>query len=175
MSGHSHTKTIKHEKDATDQKRGRLFSKLLNAIAIAAREEPNPQFNPRLRTTIEKARQNNVPQENIERAVKRASEDKNLEELIIGAYGPEGVAILIEAITDNKNRAIPEIKKILHNHDAKFAEPESVLWAFENIDGHRQAKFKQQISEESKNKINELIEALENQDDIQKVYTNANF
>jgi len=69
--------------------------------------------------------------------------------------------------------AIPEIKKILHDHDAKFAEPESVLWAFENIDGHRQAKFKQQISEESKNKINELIEALESQEDVQKVYTNS--
>lgn len=173
MSGHSHTKTIKHKKDATDQKRGRLFSKLLNAIAIAAREEPNPQFNPRLRTTIEKARQNNVPQENIERAVKRASEDKNLEELIIGAYGPEGIAILVEAITDNKNRTIPEIKKIISEHGAKFAEPESILWAFENTDGHRQAKFKQQISEESKNKLNELIEDLENQEDVQKVYTNS--
>ncbi|MFA5083845.1 MAG: YebC/PmpR family DNA-binding transcriptional regulator [Candidatus Paceibacterota bacterium] len=173
MSGHSHTKTIKHEKDATDQKRGRLFSKLLNAIAIAAREEPNPQFNPRLRTTIEKARQNNVPQENIERAVKRASEDKTLEELIIGAYGPEGAAVLIEAITDNKNRTIPEIKKILSDHDAKFAEPESVLWAFEkNADGHWQSKFKQQVSEESKNKLNELIKTLEAQDDVQNTHTN---
>ncbi len=173
MSGHSHSKTIKHEKDVTDQKRGRIFSKLLNAVAIAAREEPNPQFNPRLRTTIEKARQSNVPQENIERAVKRASEDKTLEELIIGAYGPEGVAVLIEAITDNKNRTIPEIKKILSDHGAKFTEPESVLWAFENKDGQWQAKFKQQISEESKSKLNELMEALENQDDVQKVYTNS--
>ncbi|MDP3052714.1 MAG: YebC/PmpR family DNA-binding transcriptional regulator [bacterium] len=174
MSGHSHSKTIKHEKNATDQNRGRLFSKLLNAVAIAAREEPNPQFNPRLRTTIEKARQNNVPQENIERAVKRASEDKTLEELIIGAYGPEGVAVLVEAITDNKNRTIPEIKKILSDHDAKFTEPESVLWAFENKDGQWQAKFKQPVSEESKNKINELIETLEEQDDVQKIITNSN-
>lgn len=172
MSGHSHSKTIKHEKDITDQKRGKLFSKLLKAIAIAAKTEPNPQFNPRLRTAVEKARENNVPQENIERAIKHASEEKNLEEIIIGAYGPEGSTLLIKAITDNKNRTIPEIKKILSDHDVKFADTESILWAFENIDGHWQAKFKQQISEESKNKINELIEVLENQDDVQNISSN---
>jgi len=174
MSGHSHTKTIKHKKEATDQKRGRLFSKLLEAIAIASRQEPNPQFNPRLRTTIEKARESNVPQENIERAIKRASENKNLEELIIGVYGPEGTALLIEAITDNKNRAIPEIKNIINKHEAKFTEPENILWAFENVDGRWQAKFKQPISEENKNKLNQLILELENQDDVQNITTNSN-
>lgn len=173
MSGHSHTKTIKHKKEATDQKRGRVFSKLLNAIAVASRQEPNPQFNPRLRTAIEKARENNVPQENIERAIKRASENKNLEELIIGAYGPEGTALLIEAITDNKNRAIPEIKNIIHKHNAKFAEPEGILWAFENIDGRWQAKFKQQTTEDGKNKLNELVQGIEEHDDVQKVYSNS--
>jgi len=173
MSGHSHSKTIKHKKDVTDQKRGQLFSKLLNAVAIAAKPESNPQFNPQLRTAVEKAREGNVPQENIERAIKRASEDKNLEELVIGAYGPEGTAILIEAITSNKNRTIPEIKKILSDHDAKFAEAENVRWAFDNINGHWQAKFKQQISEASNNKLNELIEALENHEDVQKIITNS--
>jgi transcriptional/translational regulatory protein YebC/TACO1 len=76
MSGHSHWKGIKQKKEVTDQKRGRLFSKLLNAVAIAAKTEPNPQFNPRLRTAIETARANNVPQDNIERAIKRASKNK---------------------------------------------------------------------------------------------------
>lgn len=76
MAGHSHWKGVKHKKEITDQKRGQLFSKLLNAIAIAARQNPNPEFNPHLRTAIEKARSNNVPQENIERAIKRASENK---------------------------------------------------------------------------------------------------
>lgn len=173
MSGHSHTKTIKHKKEATDQKRGRLFSKLLKAIAVASRPEPNPQFNPRLRTAIEKARENNVPQENIKRAIEHASEDKNLEELIIGIYGPEGIALLVEAVTDNKNRTIPEIKNIINEHNAKFTEPESILWAFENTDGRWQAKFKQPISEEGKNSLSQLIQELENQDDVQKVYTNA--
>jgi len=176
MSGHSHSKTIKHKKEITDQKRGRLFSKLLNAVAIASRQEPNLQFNPSLRTAVEKARESNVPQENIDRAIKRASEEKNLEELIIGAYGPEGVVLLIEAITDNKNRAIPEIKKILSEHNAKFAEPESVRWAFDPLtsrDDRWQAKFKQELSEENKNKLSQLIQALENQDDVQKIYTNS--
>ncbi|MEK7624201.1 MAG: YebC/PmpR family DNA-binding transcriptional regulator [Patescibacteria group bacterium] len=173
MSGHSHTKTIKHKKEITDQKRGRIFSKLLKAIAVASRLEPNPQFNPRLRTAVEKARENNVPQENIKRAIEHASKDKNLEELIIGAYGPEGIALLIEAVTDNKNRTIPEIKNIINEHNAKFTEPESILWAFENSDGQWQAKFKQSISEEGKNKLNELVQVLENQEDVQKIATNS--
>jgi YebC/PmpR family DNA-binding regulatory protein len=176
MSGHSHWKGVKHKKEITDQKRGRLFSKLLNAIAIASRQEPNPQFNPRLRTAVEKARESNVPQENIDRAIKRASEEKNLEELIIGAYGPEGTALLIEAITDNKNRTIPDIKRILNEHEAKFAEPENIRWAFDPLTGRDdrwQAKFKQELSEENKNKLNQLIQELENQDDVQKVYTNS--
>lgn len=73
MAGHSHSKKIKHKKEIADQKRGQLFSKLLNAISIAARQDPNPQFNPRLHTAIEKARENKVPRENIERAIKRVS------------------------------------------------------------------------------------------------------
>lgn len=73
MAGHSHWKQIKHKKGTADIKRGQLFSKLLNAISIAARQEPNPEFNPRLRTAVEKAKENQVPRENIERAIKRAS------------------------------------------------------------------------------------------------------
>ncbi len=175
MSGHSKWKTIKHKKEASDQKRGQIFSKLINAISIAARTESNPQFNARLRAAIEKAKENKVPQENIERAIKRASEDKNLEELIIEAYGPEGAAILIEVITDNKNRTIAEIKKILSDNNAKFAEAGSVRWAFEAVGGEDgwQAKFKQEISADAKEKLISLISELENRDDVQKVYTNS--
>src|SRR3989344_8073236 len=150
MSGHSKWKTIRHKKESADQKRGQIFSKLINAISIASRTESNPQFNARLRAAIEKAKENKVPQENIERAIKRASEDKNLEELVIEAYGPEGAAILIEAITDNKNRAIAEIRKILNDNNAKIAVQGSVRWVFESTaDSHGkwQAKFKQEISE----------------------------
>lgn len=178
MSGHSHWAGIKHKKGITDQKRGQLFSKLLNAVAIAARTESNPQFNPQLRTTIEKARENNVPSDKIEGAIKRASEAKeNLGEMIIEAYGPESVAILIEAITDNKNRTVAEIKKILSDNEAKWADPGSVLWAFEQIKSESgliwQEKFKQQISPEAQIKLQKLIEELLEQNETQEVYTNT--
>ena len=201
MAGHSHWAGIKHKKGVADQKRGQLFSKLLNAVSIAARKEQNPQFNPHLRAAIDKARKNNVPQDKIDAAIKRASEaGQNLEELILEAYGPEGAAILIEAITDSKNRTISEIKKILSDYGAKWAESGSVRWAFHQapIDADKtqtsadeiradlhndprisvlirwQAKFKQEISEQGKQKLQNLIQTLEEHDDVQEVYSNAN-
>src|SRR3989344_3166194 len=121
MSGHSKWSQIKHKKGEADQKRGVAFSKLLNAISVAAKSEPNPDFNPRLRTAIEKAKEANVPKDNIERAINKAKEGDALEEILIEAYGPEGVAVIIEAITDNSNRTISEIKNILAKHEAKIA------------------------------------------------------
>ena len=174
MSGHSHWAGIKHKKGATDQKRGVVFSKLLTAITIAAKTEPNPDFNPRLRTTIQKARESSVPAENIERAIKRASEtEQNIEEAMLEAYGPGGVAIFIEAATDNTNRTVPEVKKILSDHGGKWAEPGSVRWAFESQNGEWVAKFKQTISEEDRISLEKLIGAILEQDDIQKVHTNT--
>jgi len=177
MSGHSHWAGIKRKKEISDKKRGQIFSKLLNAISIAGRGEPNPDFNPRLRTAVEKAKENHMPQENIERAIKRASEDKNLEELLIEAYGPEGAAILIEAITDNKNRTINEIKTILDENGVKMAEPGNVKWLYEKIKTDSgfiwQEKFKQPISNKSQEKIQKLVGSLLEQNEIQEVYTNA--
>ena len=105
---------------------------------------------------------------------------QNLEELILEAYGPEGAAILIEAITDSKNRTISEIKKIINDNNAKWAESGSVRWAFHQapIDADKtqmnwQAKFKQEISEQGKQKLQNLIQALEEHDDVQEVYTNT--
>lgn len=173
MSGHSKWHQIKHKKGAADQKRGALFSKLLAAITVAAKTEPNPDFNPRLRTAIQKAKEENVPAENIERAIKRASEaGQNLEELIIEAYGPGGAAMLIEAATDNKNRTIPEIKKILSNAGGKWAEPGSVLWAFQKSPEGWEAKFTQPASVENKEKLTALVAELEEHSDVQRVYTN---
>ncbi len=179
MSGHSHWAGIKHKKEATDQKRGQVFSKLLAAISAAARAEPNPEFNPRLRTAIEKAREAHVPTENIERAVKHAAEaGQNLEELVFEAYGPGGTAIIIETISDNKNRTVQEIKKILNELGGKWAESGSVRWAFDSSPSAGKgeewhAKFPQELGEEDKNKLRALVEALENQNDVQKIYTNA--
>lgn len=176
MAGHSHWAGIKHKKGVADQKRGKLFSKLLKAISVAARKEPNPQFNPRLRTAIEKAKSSNVPLENIERAINRASEEKNLEEIIIEAYGPAGAALIIEAVTDNSNRTINEIKNLLKDGGGKFAEPGSVRWAFETPSGETadwKAKFPQKIEDAEKEKLQKLISVLEEHEDVQKIFTNV--
>ena len=173
MSGHSKWHQIKHKKEATDQKRGQLFSKLLNLVVVAARDNPDPQFNPRLRTAVDKARTANVPNENIERAIKKSTERKSLEEVVIEAYGPEGSALIIYGITDNKNRTIAEVRTILNAGGAKMADPGSVLWLFKNVRGEWQPNFNQLISEVGKQKLNYLIRSLEDHSDVQKIITNA--
>lgn len=176
MSGHSHWAGIKHKKEATDQKRGKVFSKLLAAVSAAAKSEPNPDFNPRLRTAILKAREASVPQENIERAVKHAAEaGANLEELTFEAYGPGGIAIMIAAISDNKNRTVQEIKTVLKESGGKWAESGSVRWAFEpaGAEGEWNAKFPQEVTPHDRQKLASLTEALEENDDVQKIFTNA--
>ncbi len=175
MSGHSHWAGIKRKKEITDKKRGKIFSKLSKAITAAVGSEPNPDFNPRLRTAVQKAKEASVPVDNIERAIKKASEPgAALEELVIESYGPGGAAILIEAIADNKNRVIAEIKKLLNDHGAKWAEQGSVRWAFEEKDGGIAPKFAQDLSAEDGEKLEALLEALDDNDDVQNVYTNAN-
>lgn len=183
MSGHNKWSQIKDRKEAQDKKRGAVFSKLLAAIAVAAKQNPKPDANPRLRSAIEKAKENKVPLENIERAINKASEGKDLQEVLIEAYGPEGVGILIEAITDNSNRTISEIRHLLDENGAKMATQGSVLWSFEQTADERgldadsrgrwKAKFPQPISPEGKQKLQELVKLIEEHDDIQKVTTNA--
>lgn len=183
MSGHSHWAGIKHKKEITDKKRAKIFSKSLKLISAAARTEPNPDFNPRLRTAVAKAREAGVPADTIERAIKRAADPaEKLEELLYEAYGPAGAAILIEAVSDNRNRTAQEIKTILRDHNGKWAESGSVQWAFEHATGapgaetaEWTAKFPQDIADEEKEKLVALLEALEENDDVQSVYTNINF
>ena len=126
MSGHNKWQQIKHKKGIADQKRAVSFSKLLAAVAAAARTSPHPEANPRLRAAIDRAKKENVPSENIERALKRSAEAKDLEELVIEAYGPEGAAIFIECVTDSRNRTVSELKHLLSEMGAKFAEQGSV-------------------------------------------------
>ncbi|MDR3582011.1 MAG: YebC/PmpR family DNA-binding transcriptional regulator [Candidatus Pacebacteria bacterium] len=177
MSGHSHWAGIKHKKEITDHKRGKIFSKLLALIAAAAKTEPNPAFNPRLRTAVATAHEAGVPQENIARAIKRASEAaEGLEELMFEAYGPAGAAIIIESISNNRNRAVQEVKTVLRDYNGKWAETGSVLWAFEKKDGEWEAKFPQEIADDAERaKLVELLEALEDNDDVQNVFTNIIF
>lgn len=175
MSGHSHWAGIKHQKEIADKKRGKTFSKLLALISAAAKTEPNPDFNPRLRTAVEKAKAEKVPQDSILRAINKAKEASGAEEAVFEAYGPEGAAILITVITDNTNRSVQEIKKILSEHGAKWAEPGSVRWAFEESADRSSwsAKFPQEISPEAKSKLQNLISVLEENDGVQKVFVNT--
>lgn len=171
MSGHSKWKQIKHKKGAADLARGRLFSKLANVITIAAREGFDPQFNAALRSAIETARKNQMPQANIDRAIKRATEHGDLEMLLIEAYGPEGVGVLIEAITDNRNRTMNEIKSLFKDYDTKLANQGSLRWSFEKTaDGYR-AKFAPVVSEATRETIHNLVLKLEDRDDVKEVYS----
>src|SRR3989338_41061 len=122
MSGHSKWSQIKHQKALTDKKKGQLFSKTSKLISLAARKGTSPENNLELKNAIEKARAMNMPNDNIQRAIKKVSDksEAQLEELSIEAIGPGGIALRIKAITDNKNRTISEIKNILNDHASKM-------------------------------------------------------
>jgi len=136
MSGHSHFKTVMHKKGAEDQKRGKIFSKLSNVISVAAKKGGDPNINSELRMAIDQAKKANMPQDNVERAIKRGTgeiEGEILEEFCFEAYGPAKSAIIITGITSNKNRSLNEVKQILLRNNAKLAETGSVKWQFENM------------------------------------------
>ncbi len=132
MSGHSKWSTIKREKGAKDAKRGAVFTKLGNQIAIAARGGADPSLNSSLALAIEKAKAANMPMNNIQRAIDRVSDKAaaQLEEIIYEGYGPGGTAIIVEAATDNKNRTYPEVRHAFSKTGGNIAEPGSVLFQF---------------------------------------------
>jgi len=135
MSGHNKWSSIKHKKAAADAKRGAVFTKIIREITVAAREGgKDPNSNPRLRTAIEKAREVNMPKDNIEKAIKKGTgetEGVSYEEVCYEGYGPHGVAILIEALTDNKNRTSAEIRSLLSKHGGNLGSNGCVAWMFE--------------------------------------------
>ena len=134
MSGHSKWETTKRQKAVVDAKRGALFTKIGNQIAIAARAGQDPAMNPSLAMVLEKARHANMPKANIERAIARAA-DKNAAAMIeetYEAYGPAGVGIIIEVATDNKNRTMPEFRHTLDKNGGRMADPGSVMFQFEH-------------------------------------------
>jgi len=133
MSGHSKWHSIKHKKAASDAKKGKIFTKLARAITVAAKSNPDPDTNFQLRLAIDQAKAANMPKENIERAIARATgEGKDtLEEVIYEAYGPGGVALIIEVLTDNKNRTVSNLKHILSSHGGSMAGSGSVQYLFD--------------------------------------------
>jgi len=135
MSGHSHDKTVKHQKELDAKKRGKVFSKVTRLISVAVKEGgSNPDTNPKLRLAFETAKKWNMPKENIERAISRMSGEsstESLEEVIFEGFGPGGIAVMVEGITDNKNRTIGEVKQIFNQNQGKLAGEGAVKWLFE--------------------------------------------
>ena len=136
MSGHSKWSQIKRQQGASDAKRGQLFTKLTREIMVAVRESgPSPDSNFRLRIAIQKARDSNMPSENIERAIKKGSgtlEGASLNELLLEGYGPAGVAVMVQAVTDNRNRTLQEVRSIFSRHGGNLGENGCVAWIFDN-------------------------------------------
>lgn len=135
MSGHSKWSSIKHKKGAADAKRGKIFTKLIKEITVAARMGGgDPDGNPRLRSAIAAAKGENMPKENIERGIKKGTgelEGVSYEEASYEGYGPGGVAVLVDCLTDNKNRTVADIKHIFERHGGNLGEPGCVAWMFE--------------------------------------------
>lgn len=176
MSGHSKWSKTKHIKAVADVKKGKIFSKMARMISVAAKEKGgDPETNPKLRLAIEQARAVNMPKDNIERAIKRGTgeiEGAKIESAIYEAYGPGGVAIIIEIITDNKNRTLSEIKHILSAHQAKLAQAGSVKYLFEQKNSDWIPKYPMSTNAKTKAQIEKLFEALDEQDDVQEIYSN---
>jgi YebC/PmpR family DNA-binding regulatory protein len=239
MSGHSKWSTIKRKKGAADAKRGKMFTKLIKEITIAARENGgDPGANPRLRLAIDNAKAANMPADNIDRAIKKATgelEGVTYTEITYEGYGPGGVAMLIEVATDNKNRSVAEVRHIFSKYNGSMGESGSVAWMFdrkgiitlpiqnktedeimdivleagaedlqteedyyevqtdlesfepvrkalvaadmqiENASLQWIAKNTVNVSGDDADKVMKIIEAMEDSDDVQNVYSNADF
>ncbi len=133
MSGHSKWASIKHKKAITDAKKSKAFSKIASLISIAAKKGGDPAMNPNLRLMIEKGKAAGMTKENIERAIKRGTGELGgaaLEEIVYEAYGPNGIGIIIETVSDNKNRIVGEVRAILNKYSGKLAETGSVAYQF---------------------------------------------
>lgn len=239
MSGHSKWSTIKRKKAAADQKRGKIFTKLIKEITVAARQGGGDiDGNPRLRLAVDNAKSANMPMDNIERAIKKATgevEGANYLELTYEGYGPGGVAVLVESVTDNKNRTVAEVRHAFSKHGGSLGENGSVAWMFdrkgvvmlpaqgkseddvmelvldagaediqsedeffeitaavedfetvrkaivdagldvENASLQWIAKNTVEVNGETSEKLMKMIDMIEDSDDVQNVYTNADF
>ena len=238
MSGHSKWANIQHRKGAQDKKRGNLFTKLAKEITVAAKlGDPNPDMNPRLRLAVLAARKESMPNDNIKRAIQKAlpgSGEGDYSEIRYEGYAPGGISVIVECLTDNKNRSASDVRSIFSKHGGNLGETNSVSFNFEHIglfvykkevsdfdtmfetaleggakdveeedDSYMitceipdfanlskslekfgepekaeiiwQPKISVPVSGESADKVDSFVEALEDNDDVQKVYTNADF
>ena len=175
MAGHSKWAKLKHVKGTTDAQKAKCFSKLVRFITIEIKKAKGDRNAAGVRTAIEKAKAANMPTDNIERALAKASgEGAQVEQVVYGAYGPGGCALVIEAYTDNRNRTVQELKHLLALHGGTLANPGAAAWAFQkNAEGKLEAMMPIELSDEDAQKMAELSDALEDHEDINDVYTNA--
>jgi len=177
MSGHNKWSKIKHKKGAADAKKSKVFSRLSKLITSESKRVNGDITSPGLITVIEAAKKENMPKENIERAVKKGTEKDTLsmDSVTYETYGPGGCAIIIEALTDNKNRTAAEVRHILaKNGGYELAAQGSALWAFSKVGGEWIPNSKMELSEDDGEKYGTLLDLLEENEDIQGVYTNVN-
>ncbi len=173
MAGHSKWAQIKRQKGASDSKRAQLFSKLSRMISAQVKVAHGDRTAATVRTAIEKARAADMPMDTIERAISKATEQKDLESITYEAYGPAGVGIVIEALTDNRNKAAQEIRHILSKNGFALAGIGSVVWAFQKQDGVLTPTTTIPLSDEDASILEKLVDELENNDEVQEVITNA--
>lgn len=174
MAGHSKWAKLKHQKGKTDAQKSKLFSKLVRFISVEAKKAKGDRSSPGLRAAIDKARAANMPADNIDRAIDKAASSGELEQVVYEAFGPGGVALVVEAYTDSRNRTLQEIKLILTQRGVQLANPGAASWAFsKNSDNKLEPITTVEISEEDGGKLSELVDALEEHDDVSEVYTNA--
>ena len=175
MSGHNKWSKIKRQKEKTDGQKSKIFGKMVRLITVEAKKAGGNVESPGLKSAIERARAANVPNDNIERAVKKFSEGgASMESIVYEAYGPGGCAMVIEALTDNHNRATQEIKLILSRHGFALAGMGAASWAFSHEPGGEwTAQTTIPLSDEDGEKLGALVDELEEGDEVQDVYTNA--
>ncbi len=176
MSGHNKWSKIKHKKAASDSQRSKIFGKISKLIASESKRVGGDITAPTLRAVIEKAKEVNMPSDNIDRAVKKgmSADATTMESVQYEVYGPGGCGIIIEGLTDNNNRTAQEIKHLLSKNGFALAAPGSASWMFTKGDGGFEATMTVDLSDEDGAKLEVLLELLEEHDDVQEVYTNAN-
>lgn len=175
MSGHNKWSKIKHKKAATDAAKSKIFSKHSSLITMEAKKAKGDINSPGLAAAIERAKKDSMPKENIDRAVAKGSsgDSASLQEVMFEAFGPGGTAIIITAVTDNNNRTNQEIKHIFTKAGYQLGAPGSAVWAFSKVSSLYKPNTPLNLSDEDGEKLANLLEQLEDQDDVQDIFTTA--
>lgn len=175
MSGHNKWSKIKRKKEVGDAEKSRVFGKLARAITLESKKSGGNMSSPSLKVAIEKAKKANMPSDNIDRAIEKGKStgSNELEQVVYEAYGPGGVAVIIEGLTDNRNRTSAELRHLLSQYGAQLAAPGAASWAFTASQEGYEPHTTIPLSPDDLAQLENLLEKLEAHDDVQEVYVNA--